>query len=85
MDYNERKVSYMTERQLGLLKDYGPRFMERSDDILTNLLHLAPDAISVMTDEEWKECAEALTDFQNKLEKVRVLVAERLDDNGIEW
>ena len=75
----------MTERQLRLLRDHGPRFIERSDDILTNLLHLPADAISVMTDEEWEECAEALTDFQNKLEKVRILVADRLHGNGIDW
>lgn len=85
MGYNERKVKAMNKRDIKLLEDYGPRFMERSGDILTECLHLATDAYSVMTDEEWKECAEAMTAFENELTKIRRMVYKRMKENGVEW
>ena len=35
--------------------DYGPRFVDRSGDIMDEMLHLSADACSVMTDEEWRK------------------------------
>lgn len=75
----------LTERQKKLLKDYGPRFIDRSSKMSTEFLHLAADAASVLTDEEWKQCAEAGTAFMTELYKVQNIVVKRLDEAKIPW
>ena len=75
----------LNERNMKLMKDYGPKFIDRSGDIDTACLHLAADACSVMTDDEWKNCAESMTKFIEELHKVRKLVANRMKANGIEF
>lgn len=64
--------------------DYGPRFVDRSGDIMDEMLHLSADARSVMTDEEWRNCAEAMIKFIEELKKVRNLVEHRLEEAGVE-
>ncbi len=70
----------MDERQKKLLVDYGPRFVERSGEILNSMLHLAADAQSCLSDEEWKKCSEAYLRFFDELQNVRLIVFERLDE-----
>lgn len=70
----------MTEHQKKLVMDYGPRFVDRSGDIIDQLLYLTSDAVSVLTDEEWKKCAESMTTFMNDLQKVRLIVFERVEE-----
>lgn len=70
----------MTEHQKKLLKDYGPRFVDRSGNIMNEFLHLAADACSVLTDAEWKNCAESITKTVDELGKVRNIVAKRLEE-----
>ena len=70
----------MTERDKKLVKDYGPRFIDRSGNIMDDLLYLAADAYSVMTDDEWRNCAKALEQFSMELNKVRTLVFNRLEE-----
>lgn len=74
----------MTERNRKLVMDYGPRFVDRSGDIMDEMLHLSADACSVMTDEEWRNCAEAMIKFVEELKKVRNLVEHRLEEAGVE-
>lgn len=74
----------MTERQIKLVKDYGPRLFERSSRILDDLLYIVSDALSVMTDEEWAKygCGEELVAFSEKLSETRSFVYERLMEVG---
>ena len=68
----------MNDRDKELVKQFGPRFVKRSGDILTSFLHLSADAYSVMTDDEWKECAAAIDNLVPILEKTRTMVRERI-------
>ena len=70
----------MTERNKMLVESYGPRFVRRSMRISDNFLHLAADACSVLTDEEWKSCGHAMVKFNDELRKVRNVVYERLKE-----
>lgn len=72
----------MTERQIKLIKDYGPRFVERSGNIMDEFLHLSADAASVLTDAEWKDCAEAINKVIDELGKVRRIVYSRVEEVG---
>lgn len=69
----------MTAHQEKLVKEYGPMFLDRSGDILDSLLHLSGEAASVLTDGEWKKCAESMETFVDELSKVREIVFERLE------
>lgn len=73
----------MTERQKKLVRDYGPRFLERAHKIKTEFLYLPSDAISVLTDEEWRLCAEQLVTFLEELNKVEELVVSRIEEAGV--
>ena len=70
----------MTEYQKRLVKDYGPRFIARAMIIQTEMLKLVPDALSVFTDEEWKECAEAMTRFDHELGKLEDIAGDRVEE-----
>ena len=70
----------MNERNSKLVKDFGPRFIARSRHISNECLYLAADAYSVMTDEEWKKCAKAMTDFLDAMKEVSKLVNSRIDE-----
>ena len=74
----------MSERNKKLVQDYGPRTFERMSRMLDDCLHLSADALSVMTDEEWKACGEAMVQLKNELWKVRLLVYERMIEAGVE-
>lgn len=75
----------LNERNMKLMKEYGPQFIDRSGDIDTACLHLGAVACSVMTDAEWKNCAESMIKFIEELHRVRELVANRMEENGIEF
>ena len=70
----------MTERQKGLVKDYGPRFIARVRIIQNEILKLAPDALSIFTDEEWSGCAEIIDKLDNELNKLEGLAEERVEE-----
>lgn len=70
----------MTERQKGLVKDYGPRFIARLRIIQTEMMKLAPDALSVFTDEEWAECAKAMNKFEDELNKLEGIASDRVEE-----
>lgn len=74
----------MSERNKKLVKDYGPKTFERMSRMLDDCLHLPADALSVMTDEEWKACGEAMVKLSGELFKVRSLVYERMKEAGVE-
>jgi len=73
----------LTQRQIDLLKHFGPAFIKQSGDITDACLHLETTAASVMTYEEWVDCMEALTKFSNELSKCRSIVWNRLKEAGI--
>lgn len=73
----------MTEKQKQLVKDYGPKFLERSYEIKNEFLYLPADAISVLTDSEWKPCADRLVEFLKELNKVELIVKDRLKEIGV--
>ena len=73
----------LTDRQKKLVEEYGPRFYRRSRDIQNEFLHLSADAASVLTDEEWKECAEAITKVVDELQRVEVIVHDRMKEAGL--
>lgn len=70
----------MTERQKGLVKDYGPMFIARLRIIQTEMMKLVPDALSVFTDEEWAECAEAMSKFRDELNKLQSIAMDRVEE-----
>ena len=74
----------MDERQKKLVKDYGSRTFKRISRMIDDCLYLPADALSVLTDEEWKSCAEAMARLQNELSKVRRLVWDRMEEAGVE-
>lgn len=69
----------MTAHQEKLVKEYGPMFLDRSEDILTSLLYLSGEAASILTDGEWKKCSKSMEAFVYELSKVREIVFERLE------
>lgn len=73
----------MTERQKKLVSEYGPRFAERAHEIENELLHLTADAASIMTDEEWAPCANALVEFVKELNKCYELSVSRMKEAGL--
>lgn len=73
----------MTERQKKLIEDYGPRFYKRNHDIQTEFLHLSADAASVLTDEEWKECVEAVNKAISEMQRVNEIVHNRMKEAGL--
>lgn len=70
----------MTERQKRLVKDYGPLFIARLRIIQTEMLKLASDAVSVFTDEEWTECAKAMSQFADELNKLQSVAIGRVEE-----
>lgn len=70
----------MTERQKQLVTEYGPMFIARARIIQTEMLKLAPDALSIFMDEEWKDCAEAMTKFSNELAKLHDIAITRTNE-----
>lgn len=73
----------MTYKQLELLTEHGPDFLEKSHDILDSLIDLTADALSVMTEKEWNECREAMQKFSNALLDANRLVGKRMEDYGL--
>lgn len=73
----------MTERQKKLVEDYGPRFYKRARDIQTDFLHLSADAVSVLTDSEWKEYSAAIDQVVTKLQKMQKIVVNRMTEAGL--
>ena len=74
----------MDERQKKLVRDYGPRTFERVSRMLDDCLYLPADALSVLTDEEWRSCGEAMVKLEEELGAVRRLVWDRLKEAGVE-
>lgn len=74
----------MDERQKKLVRCYGKRTFDRCSRMMDDCLHLPTDALSVLTDEEWKKCAETMVAFQEELHEVRKLVYKRMKEAGVE-
>ena len=72
----------LTDRQKRLINEFGPSFYRRSIDIQTEFLHLSADAASVLTDAEWKGCAEAINKVVDELKKANEIVHNRLKEAG---
>lgn len=72
----------MTERQKKLVNEYGPRFYMRNKKIRDEFLYLCADAASVLTDEEWKRCSEAIETVISELKEANKIVKNRLKEAG---
>lgn len=72
----------LTERQKKLVNDYGPRFCKRTHEIMDQFLYLCADAVSILTDEEWRECGESIEKTISELKKVQKIVVNRLKEAG---
>ena len=74
----------MDERQRKLVRDYGPKAFDQCTKILDTFYYLPANALSVLTDEEWKDCAEAMLIFEKELYKVRILIYTRMEESVVE-
>ena len=73
----------MTERQIKLLRDYGPRFLKRAHDIQKEFLYLPADAAAVLTDTEWEKCAEEIDKVVIELTRMQNIVCDRMKEAGL--
>lgn len=74
----------MTERNKKLVRSFGMPFWGRSHIILEDFLYLPADAASCLTEEEWKDCAEAMEHFSEELRKAQKIVVEKMTEAGID-
>ncbi len=64
----------MTERAKMLIASYGPRFQKQCNDILMQMPNLSAYAYCCLTNEEHARFADSLVQFQDELEKIRLII-----------
>ena len=72
----------MTDRQKKLVMDYGQDFVDCSQSILDEILHLACNGCSVLTDAEMERFTSALYPFTKSLREMQSIVQSRIEEVG---